>query len=226
MRTVLLVEDDPGISELVRLGLEREGLRVEHAPDGEQALLYLERHEPDAVLLDLGLPGLDGLEVCRRVRRDRRTPILILSSRREEIDKVVGLELGADDYLTKPFGVRELVARLRAVLRRVEPAPDRCLRFGDLRVDLDAKAVSRDGRPVDLTAMEYRILELLVSHPRRVFSREQILERLGDGAPAFGYERTIDSHLARLRRKLGDDAQQPLFVETVRGLGYRFVGAS
>jgi DNA-binding response OmpR family regulator len=222
MKRVQLVEDDDGIAELVEGSLAREGLGVDRFRDAESALLALTRSEPDAIVLDLGLPGLDGMEFCRLVRRTRRTPILILTSRREEVDKVLGLELGADDYVTKPFGVRELVARVRALLRRAEPAPEAVRRFGSLAIDTAGKSVTRDGRPLDLTAMEYRILEVLSATPGRVFSRDEILDRLGEAAHA-GYERTIDSHLARLRRKIEDDPRNPRLLETVRGLGYRFV---
>ena len=224
MKCVFLVEDDDGIAELVEGSLARERLRVERFRDAESALLAFKHSEPDAILLDLGLPGLDGLEFCRIVRRTRRTPILILTSRREETDKVLGLELGADDYVTKPFGVRELVARVRALLRRAEAQPEAVRRFDDLTMDTAAKRVTRGERPLDLTAMEYRILEVLSATPDRVFSRDEILDRLGEAAHA-GYERTIDSHLARLRRKIEDDPREPRFIETVRGLGYRFVRA-
>ena len=223
---VLLVEDDAGIAELVTLNLERDGLRVEHVRDAETALLALKKSQPDLLMLDLGLPGMDGLELCRMVRRERRTPILIVTSRRDEVDKVLGLELGADDYVTKPFGVRELLARVKALLRRAAepPAPEAVKRFGDLTLDTLAKTVALAGQPVDLTAMEYRILEVLVAAPRRVFSRDDILQRLSGGAPAEGYERTIDSHLARLRKKIEADPRHPKYIETVRGLGYRFNG--
>jgi two-component system response regulator RegX3 len=218
---ILLVEDDDGIADLVVLNLGREGMAVERCRDAESALRAVAREEPNAILLDLGLPGVDGLDLCRFVRRRSRTPILIVTSRREEEDKVRGLELGADDYLTKPFGVRELVARVKALLRRAEPeSPPRRV-FGPLEIDTEGKTVVLGGRAVDLTAMEYRLLELLSATPGRVFSRAQILDRLKDDLDA-PFERTIDSHLARLRKKLGDDAREPRFVDTVRGLGYRF----
>jgi DNA-binding response OmpR family regulator len=226
-RRVLLVEDDDGIAELMAVNLEREGMTLRRCCSAESALVELPGFGPDVIVLDLGLPGMDGLELCRRIRRDRRTPILILTSRREEVDKVVGLELGADDYVTKPFGVRELLARIKALLRRAEPepapGPASVRMFGDLAIDPEAKTVLRGGRPIELTAMEYRILEVLSAAPRRVFSREEILERISDG-PFEGYERTIDSHLARLRRKIEDNPHQPRFIETLRGLGYRFWG--
>jgi DNA-binding response OmpR family regulator len=222
VKRVLLVEDDDGISELVAEGLAGEGMQVERTRDAESALVALTRCEPDAILLDLGLPGIDGLEFCRLVRRTRRTPLLILTSRREETDKVLGLELGADDYVTKPFGVRELAARVKALVRRAEPAADPARRFGPLTIDTSAKVVTKAGQPLELTAMEYRILEVLSAAPGRVFSRDEILDRLGEAAHA-GYERTIDSHLARLRRKVEDDPRRPRFLETVRGLGYRFL---
>jgi len=218
---ILVVEDDDGIAELLSVNLGREGMAVERCRDAESALHALGRGEPDAILLDLGLPGADGLELCRAVRRRARTPILIVTSRREEEDKVRGLELGADDYVTKPFGVRELVARVKALLRRADPEPSRLRAFGGLEIDTERKAVVLDGQPVDLTAMEYKLLELLSGAPGRVFSRAQILDHLKD-EPDAPFERTIDSHLARLRRKLGDDARDPRYVDTVRGLGYRF----
>jgi DNA-binding response OmpR family regulator len=218
---ILVVEDDDGIAELLALNLGQEGMAVERCRDAEAALRALGREEPDAILLDLGLPGADGLDLCRAVRRRSRTPILIVTSRREEEDKVRGLELGADDYVTKPFGVRELVARVKALLRRADPESPKSRVFGPLEIDTERKTVVLQGRAVDLTAMEYRILELLSGAPGRVFSRAQILDGLKDDLDA-PFERTIDSHLARLRRKLGDDAREPRFVDTVRGLGYRF----
>ena len=218
---ILVVEDDDGIAELLALNLRREGMEVERCRDAESALQALGRGDPDAILLDLGLPGADGLQLCRAVRRRSRTPILIVTSRREEEDKVRGLELGADDYVTKPFGVRELVARVKALLRRADPAAPTRRVFGALEIDTEGKTVVLEGQAVDLTAMEYRLLELLSEAPGRVFSRAQILDRLKDEIDA-PFERTIDSHLARLRRKLGDDARDPRFVDTVRGLGYRF----
>lgn len=222
-RQVLVVEDDDSIAELLSLNLGREGMTVVRERDAESALLFLKSKNPDLILLDLGLPGMDGLDFCRMVRRERRTPLLILTSRRAEVDKVLGLELGADDYVTKPFGVRELLARVRALLRRAEPAAEGVRRFGDLTIDSEAKSVTLAGSSVDLTAMEYRILEVLTASPRRVFSREEILERLSEDS-SEGYERTIDSHLARLRKKLEDDPREARYIETVRGLGYRFVG--
>jgi len=220
---ILVVEDDDGIAELLTINLGREGMAVERCRDAESALRAIAREEPEAILLDLGLPGVDGLDLCRAVRRRSRTPILIVTSRREEEDKVRGLELGADDYVTKPFGVRELVARVKALLRRADPeSPLTKMRvFGPLEIDTERKTAVLDGQPVDLTAMEYRLLELLSGAPGRVFSRGQILDQLKDDLDA-PFERTIDSHLARLRRKLGDDARDPRFVDTVRGLGYRF----
>jgi DNA-binding response OmpR family regulator len=220
-RVLLLVEDDPSIAELVTMAFTAEGWTVRHETSAEAALLALAAVEPEAILLDLGLPGVDGFELCRRIRRDRRTPILILTSRREEIDKVLGLELGADDYVTKPFGVRELVARVKALVRRAQPPAESVRRFADLVIDTQAKSVTRAGRAIELTATEYRILDTLSATPRRVFSREEILDRISPD-PSEGYERAIDSHLARLRRKLEDDVRDPRFIQTVRGLGYRF----
>jgi phosphate regulon transcriptional regulator PhoB len=225
--TVLLVEDERDIAELVRYHVEKAGMRYVHAGDGGTALRLARGEQPDVVVLDLMLPGLDGLEVCRQLRRDPATrdlPIIMLTARGEEVDRVVGLELGADDYVVKPFSPRELVARLRAVLRRSETAERREAgqAMGALHVDEARHAVTLNGRPVDLTAKEFGLLTALMRADGRVLSREQLLETVWGYANAAEIEsRTVDVHVRRLRAKLGPEAQR---VVTVKAIGYRFDG--
>lgn len=219
---VLVVEDEAKIVELLRLYLERDGYRVSSAADGPQALRLAEREKPDLVLLDLNLPGIDGLEVCRQLRARGQVPIIMLTARGEEVDRVVGLELGADDYITKPFSPREVVARVRAVLRRSAPAsPPPQRRFGPLEIDLTRHEVRLEGRPLPLTATEFRLLDALSAEPGRVFTRSQLLDRVW-GEVFGGYERTIDSHIKNLRRKIEPHPQSPRYIHTVFGVGYRF----
>ena len=223
MKRILVVEDDTRIAELVRDYLERAGFDVRRAADGRTALTLARQDQPDLVVLDLGLPGLDGLDVARALRRDSDVPIVILTARTDEADRVAGLELGADDYVGKPFSPRELVARVRAVLRRTEVATDRgrTLRAGELEVDLDAHQVMVAGRRAEgITPSEFEILVALVRQPGRVFTRGQLLDAL-HGISLDAYERTIDGHVKNLRRKLGDQARPPRLIETVHGVGYR-----
>ena len=223
--TVLLVEDERDIADLVRYHVEKAGMRFLHAGDGGAALRLARAELPDVVLLDLMLPGLDGLEICRQLRRDaatRRLPIIMLTARGEEVDRVVGLELGADDYVVKPFSPRELVARIRAVLRRIEgPEPLATGRStGDLHVDEARHAVTVGGRPVELTAKEFGLLAALMRADGRVLSREQLLETVWGYASAAEIEsRTVDAHVRRLRAKLGSEARR---IVTVKAVGYRF----
>ena len=226
--TVLLVEDERDIADLVRYHVERAGMRFVHATDGAAALRLAQAEQPDLVILDLMLPGLDGLEVCRQLRRDARTrhlPIIMLTARGEEVDRVVGLELGADDYIVKPFSPRELVARIRAVLRRFEaPAPPAGRATGDLRIDEARRAVTVGGRPVELTAKEFGLLVALMHADGRVLSRDQLLETVWGYANAAEIEsRTVDVHVRRLRGKLGAEARR---IVTVKAVGYRFDGES
>jgi DNA-binding response OmpR family regulator len=224
--TILLVEDEAAIAAFVQTALEREGLAVEVVEDGQQALARVSQALPDLIILDLMLPGMDGLEVCRAVRRmPTYVPIIMLTARDQDMDKVVGLELGADDYITKPFNTRELIARVRAVLRLVRNRatmgkPDR-LRIGQLEIDLTGRTVTVGGQPVDLTPKEFDLLVLLASHPGRVFGRETLLEKVW-GYDYLGDSRTVDVHVQRLRRKLEEDAHRPRYLLTVRSIGYKF----
>ena len=226
MATILVAEDERELNNLVRRHLEEEGHRVVQVFDGPAAVRAVQQERPDLVILDWMLPGLDGLEVCRRIRRDSIVPILMLTARSEEIDRVLGLEVGADDYLTKPFGIRELLARVRAILRRVEllraagtrEASPSTLAAGPLRVDLEQHLVSVDGRPVELTPKEFDLLALLIRHPGRAFGRDYLLEKVW-GYESGGFDRTVDTHVLRLRKKLGQVGE---WIETVWGVGYRF----
>lgn len=220
MDRVLVVDDEPGIRETVRAYLERDGFAVDEAADGPTALARAETGEYALVVLDLMLPGLSGREVCRRLRAESAVPVLMLTARSGPEAAAEGLDLGADDYMEKPFSPRELAARVRAVLRRARPPGSR-LEFPGLSLDREGRTACRDGACVELTASEWRILEALALRPGRVFSREEIAAR-ALGELWDGYERTIDAHVKNLRRKLGEDPENPRWIETVRGMGYRF----
>jgi DNA-binding response OmpR family regulator len=211
---VLVVEDDPGIAASLVLGLERAGYRARGVGTGREALAAVP--EPDVVLLDLGLPDLDGIEVCRRMRSRSGAAIIVVTARGEEADRVAALDEGADDYLVKPFGLAELLARIRAVLRRVHPSDSELLRHGPLAVDPRTRKVAVDGREVALTPKEFDILECLAADPGRVVTRQEVLERAWD-AHWYGPTKVLDVHIAALRRKLG----VPGLVETVYGRGFR-----
>jgi DNA-binding response OmpR family regulator len=224
-QTVLVVEDEDAIAEAVRARLESEGYRVVVAPDGPEAIRLHVEHRPALVVLDLMLPGMDGLEVCQRIQRDGWTPVLMLTARTEEADKVAGFAVGADDYLTKPFSLRELAARVHAILRRrermeasVEEAP---IERPGLLVDVRRRRVEVDGAEIQLTPLEFEILRVLAREPGVVLARDELMERI------WGYRdhaggRVVDSHVARLRRKLGEDGNDPRFIRTVHGIGYAF----
>jgi len=218
--TVLVVEDEHSIGQLVRSYLDREGYRVVWVTSGEAALMELPRHPVGLVVLDLGLPGMDGFDVCRRIRAMSSTPIVMLTARDEEPDRVVGLELGADDYLTKPFSLRELSARIKAVLRRTEGALDAAtvVVVGDVVLTQDSREVTVGGQPVQLTAKEFKLLAYLGERAGKVVSRETLLDRVW-GMSYAGGTRTVDVHVAQLRRKLA----RPDLIETVRGAGYKAV---
>jgi two-component system phosphate regulon response regulator PhoB len=224
---ILIVEDEAALVAMLRYNLEREGFRVAEASDGEEALLSVAENKPDLILLDWMLPHLSGIDFCRQLRRGAGTrdiPIIIVTARGEESDKIRGLNTGADDYVTKPFSPQELVARVRAVLRRSRPAlGDAVLRHGGLSMDLAAHRVRRNGRDVHLGPTEFRLLRHFLEHPGRVFSREQLLDRVW-GYGYFGDGRLVDVHVRRLRTKVEKDPANPRHVVTVRGLGYRLQG--
>jgi DNA-binding response OmpR family regulator len=221
---VLVVDDDASIRQLLRLYLERDGHRVAEAADGAVALELATATRFDLVLLDVMLPGVDGLEVCRSLRDVGDTPIVLLTARSGDSDKVIGLDLGADDYIVKPFSPRELMARVRAQLRRHRPrsAREPILLADGLRLDPNGARVDVDGKEVELTASEFRLLHALMGQPSRVLSRDELIDALhGDHEPGI-IDRTVDVHVGRLRRKLRDPAERPRFVDTVRSMGYRF----
>ncbi len=223
---VLLVEDDARLARLTREYLEGHGVAVEHVGDGRRGLDAALAGRFDAVLLDLMLPSKDGLEVCRELRARSDVPILILTARGEEADRVMGLELGADDYVAKPFSPRELLARIRAVVRRARGRagpPTAAVRVGALLVDPAARRVTLDGREIALTAYEFALLDALARRAGRVLSREQLME-LARGSAEEAFDRSIDVHVSRLRQKLGDDPKQPRLIKTVRGAGYVLAG--
>jgi two-component system alkaline phosphatase synthesis response regulator PhoP len=224
MRTILVVEDEPQIAGIVRDYLEHAGFAVISAGDGAAALALVRVRRPDALVLDLGLPRVDGLDVIRAIRRDSRVPILILSARGDETDRVAGLELGADDYVVKPFSPRELVARVRAVLRRAEAVPltDERIETGDLVLDLVRRRVTVAGRVVILTPTEFELVATLAREPGRVWTRAQLLDAV-HGFSLETYERAIDGHIRNLRRKLEPDEAAPRYVRTVHGVGYALV---
>lgn len=222
MPTVLVVDDEPRIVQLARDYLEHAGFGVITAGDGHSALQAIRTRHPDLVVLDLGLPGVDGLEVMRTVRAAQQTPIVVLTARDTELDTLLGLELGADDYMTKPFSPRELVARVRAVLRRGERARDPADRIaaGDLELDVPRLRATLAGRPVDLTPTEFAILAAMAREPGRVFTRSQLLDAV-HGVAFESYERAIDAHVKNIRRKLEPDPARPRYLLTVYGVGYR-----
>jgi DNA-binding response OmpR family regulator len=221
MPRILVVDDEPKIMRLVRDYLEHGGFEVTVARDGPEALMRARTEHPDLVVLDLGLPGLDGLDVTRTLRRDSAVPLIMLTARDTETDKVLGLELGADDYLTKPFSPRELVARIRAVLRRHEPAEaDELITVGELVLDAPRLRTEVAGRPVLLTATEFELLATMARQPGRVFTRSQLLDAI-HGQALESYERAIDAHVKNIRRKLEPDPRRPRYLLTVYGVGYR-----
>jgi DNA-binding response OmpR family regulator len=223
MATILIIEDEPELVKVLRSYLEQASFNVLSAGRGDTGLSTWEHKRPDLVILDLNLPGMDGLDVAREIRRKSSTPVIMLTARVEEMDELIGLELGADDYITKPFSPRVVVARVRALLRRAEggPVESRVLRVMDLEIDQDAHSVKRGGQLIELTPTEFNLLVTLASQPGRAFSRLQLLEA-SQGAAYEGYERTIDAHIKNLRAKLEPDPKNPDYIETVFGIGYRF----
>ena len=225
--TVLIVDDEPNIVEVVSAYLQRELYKVVTASDGEEALRMISQHAPDLIVLDVMLPKLDGLEVCRRVRTTSNTPIIMLTARGEETDKLVGLGIGADDYITKPFSPRELVARIKAVLRRaqgvtaLEPGADETLRFPSLKINPRTRSVETEKGHVELTAKEFDLLFFLASHAHEVFTRTQLLDQVWDYS-YYGDTSTVTVHIRRLREKIEPDPMRPKYIKTVWGVGYKF----
>lgn len=220
---ILVVDDEPKIVKLARDYLEQGGFRVQSADNGTTALAAARHERPDLVVLDLNLPGMDGLDVCRALRRESDVPIIMLTARVEETDRLIGLELGADDYITKPFSPRELVARVRTVLRRVrgDYEPSSTLQAADLEIDLNGHKVSRNGDVVRLTRIEFNLLSVLAQNPGQTFSRAQLLDKL-HGVSTGGYDRSVDAHIKNLRKKLEVDPADPQYILTVYGIGYQF----
>ncbi len=223
MKRVLIVDDEEMIVRTVKAYLDREGFKTYTAADGEEAIRSFEEKGPDLIVLDLMLPKLSGLEVTRRIRSTSRVPIIMLTAKAAEADRVVGLELGADDYVVKPFSPRELVARIRAVLRRLDGAgaEEEKIVIGSLQIDLKTREVDVDGRLVELTPTEFDLLAYLARHPGQVFTRLQLLREV-QGYTYDAFARTIDTHVKNLRRKIEPDPKQPRFIQTVHGVGYRF----
>jgi DNA-binding response OmpR family regulator len=224
---IMVVEDEPAVARGVQVALEREGYTVAVMPTGEDALANLRDAAPDLIVLDVRLPGIDGFEVCRRLRRESRAPVIFLTARADEVDKVVGLEIGADDYLVKPFSVRELVSRVKALLRRAygelaDTETGRTLRRGDLVIDLERRRVTRDGERITLTTTEFDLLRHMAAKPGRVYTRTQLLELVRDYDALDQDERTINVHISHIRDKIEPDPAQPRYIRTVRGVGYAF----
>lgn len=224
-RPILIVEDDRNIASLVERYLQKDGFETVSAGDGDKGLALARREDPALVILDINLPGMDGWEVCRALRRDSDVPILMLTARAEEMDRVVGLSIGADDYVVKPFSPRELVERVKAILRRTtartEPPAAAILESGPIRLDPDRHAVSVDGADVALTPSEFKLLQTMMQAPGKVFSRDELLDRLYDNGGVV-VDRVIDVHMGKLRQKLEPDPSTPRFLLTVHGVGYRF----
>ncbi len=220
---ILVVDDEPRITKLAQDYLERSGFRVLNAADGQTGLALFRHERPDFVVLDLNLPGIDGLDIARIIRKESDVPLIMLTARVEETDRLIGLELGADDYITKPFSPRELVARVRAVLRRVQGGvrPTGIIHAGDLEIDLNAFKVTRAGQPIHLTRTEFNLLAVLARNAGQTLTREQLLDHV-HGIVYEGFDRSIDSHIKNMRRKIEPDPLNPRYVTTVYGIGYQF----
>lgn len=222
-KKILVVDDEAKIVKILKAYLEQSGFQVVTAGDGKAALTAFQREKPDFLILDLNLPGMDGLDVCRTIRHQSNIPILMLTARVDEADKLVGLELGADDYVVKPFSPREVVARVRTIFRRAdgEPTQPEVIRVGDLQINLEQHSVTVSDRPIELTPTEFDILVVLARQPKRVFTRLQIMEQ-AQGNAFEGYERTMDAHIKNIRIKLEPNPKKPIYVHTVFGVGYKF----
>ncbi|MEN8040088.1 MAG: response regulator transcription factor [Actinomycetota bacterium] len=223
---ILIVDDEPELRRMLRNYLLNDGFTVDDVATGSDAATYLQATAPDLVILDVGLPDIDGFEVLRRIRASSEVPVIMLTARADEIDRVVGLSVGADDYVTKPFSPRELAARINAVLRRgraTEPSSTDLLDFHGLSIDARSREVRADGATVELSALEFDLLTALAENPNRVFSRQQLLDRVW-GWDHYGVDRVVDVHVGNIRKAIGDDASTPRFIATVRGAGYKFIG--
>jgi two-component system response regulator VicR len=226
-KKVLIIEDEKSISDIIKFNLQKEGFEVETAYDGQDGLDKALNGKPDLILLDVMLPMIDGFQVCKKVRESSSVPILMLTAKEEEVDKVLGLELGADDYITKPFGMRELIARIKANIRRtdlmvnLQDVPSNIQDFGSLTIDLNRYEVRKNGRTLELTLREFELLKYLAERENKVFSREQLLEEVW-GYEYYGDIRTVDVTVRRLREKLEDDSSDPKYIMTKRGIGYYF----
>ncbi|MBB6214531.1 two-component system response regulator VicR [Anaerosolibacter carboniphilus] len=224
-RKVLVVDDEKPISDILKFNLEKEGYEVGVAYDGEEAVRKVYQFEPDLILLDIMLPKLDGFQVCKKIRESMNTPILMLTAKEEEVDKVLGLELGADDYITKPFSVRELIARVKANMRRMDSngngVKGQALSFGLLNIDLNKYEVKKGQETIDLTLREFELLKFLATQEDQVFTREQLLEEVW-GYEYYGDIRTVDVTVRRLREKIEDNSSNPQYIQTKRGVGYYF----
>jgi DNA-binding response OmpR family regulator len=224
MSTILIIEDELELANILRAYLERAGYEVLLTGRGDRGYALWQQHRPSLVMLDLNLPGMDGIDIAQKIRKTNDTPIIMVTARVEEVDRLLGLELGADDYITKPYSPREVVARVKAILRRSEKSaqsPSDVIDISDLRIDLDAHSITQSDQEIDLTPTEFSILATLAAQPGRAFSRLQLLEAC-QGVAYEGYERSIDAHIKNLRAKLNDDSKQPRYIETVFGIGYRF----
>ncbi len=225
MNRILVIEDEAPMAEAVKFSLEKEGFAVDTALDGMAGLEIFHANPPDLVLLDLMLPGMDGLEVCRTIRRESPVPIIMLTAKDSDVDKIVGLEMGADDYVTKPFNVRELVARVRAVLRRVasesEASAGKVWERGNISMDIERHEVRVDGRVIEMPPMEFRLLELFLANPGKALAREYLIAKAW-GGDFYGQTKTLDVHIRRLREKVEANPANPAHIKTVRGVGYRF----
>jgi two-component system alkaline phosphatase synthesis response regulator PhoP len=226
-KKIFIVDDEPQIVKVLKAYLEKAGFQVVTASDGKIALATFQREKPDFLILDLNLPGMDGLDICKAIRRDSTVPILMLTARVEETDRLIGLELGADDYVIKPFSPREVVARVKTIFRRTtaEPSKPEIIQVGQIMIDQEQHSVSLAGRAIDLTPTEFEILVTLAKQPKRVFSRLQIMEQ-AQGDAFEGYERTIDAHIKNIRLKLEPNPKKPVYIQTVFGLGYKLEAGS
>lgn len=225
-KKILIVEDDPHIADLIRLYTEKEGWAPVIAKDGAEALSLFNSSNPDLIILDIMLPDLDGVEILKQVRTMHTIPVIFLTAKSEEIDKILGLELGADDYLTKPFSPKELIARAKAIFRRCNPSKEtlqNIIRIHDLEMNSQKMEVKVKGKPIHLSALEFVLLSFLASHPGQVFNRNQLMDNMYRDQDVLVYDRTVDVHIKNLRKKLSDPAKQPKYIESVFGIGYRFL---